>query len=246
MIDYDPSRYGELWAAAYDRHYGPWSGELNPAAVVRFIRSRASDGPVLELGVGTGRVAIPLVASGSEVHGLDSAPAMLAELAAKPGGGSVHLILANMADFSSDRSYAAVICLFNSLLLLPTMDLQRRCFKNVARSLKSGGAFIVEAMVPDFTGLRDDRAVQILDTPLGTEKRVTIRDRRARTLYSTYFDAERPTNPVREVLLRYTSTDEMDEMAADAGFHLAERWSDWEGSPFTRQSRAHVSVYRRR
>lgn len=245
MMKYDPSRYGDSWAAYYDLHYGPWSAELDPAAAVRFIVSRAANGPVLELGVGTGRVAIPLAESGLEVDGLDSSKSMLAQLAAKSGSASVRQILADMADFQTGRSYAVVVCLFNSVLMLPTMELQQRCFRSVAESLGKGAAFIVEAIVPKLEGFSGDATIELRDTPLGRQRRETVLDQRAHTLRSTYIAIDRPMVHAREVLLRYSTTDELDSMAHRAGLRLTERWSDWDEAPFTDSSREHISVYRR-
>ena len=121
----------------------------------------AGPGPVLELGIGTGRVALPLVQRGLVVDGIDASPAMLAKLRAKPGGDRVRVIVGDMAEVGVDTSYALVFAVFNTLFALVSQDEQVRCFANVAGRLADGGVFVVEAFVPDPGGGQAVRALRV-------------------------------------------------------------------------------------
>ena len=131
---------------------------------VECLAELAGPGPVLELGVGTGRVALPLVQRGLVVDGIDASPAMLAKLRAKPGGDRVRVTVGDMAEVGVDASYSLVFVVFNTLFALVSQDEQVRCFANVAGRLAEGGVFVVEAFVPDPGG---GQAVRAPDRDLG-------------------------------------------------------------------------------
>jgi SAM-dependent methyltransferase len=145
---YDASTYGERFADVYDEWY---AGTADVEGTVAVLAELAGGGPVLELGVGTGRLAIPLVARGLSVHGVDASPAMVALLRGKPGGEQVHVTTADFADVAVDvdGGFALVFVAFNTFFNLPTAEAQQRCVTNVARLLRPGGSFVVEAFVPD-------------------------------------------------------------------------------------------------
>jgi SAM-dependent methyltransferase len=152
MDGYVSSSYGEHVADVYDE----WYRLADTDATVERLAGLAGPGPVLELAVGTGRVALPLVARGLEVHGIDTSPAMVEHLRAKPGGEDVTVVIGDMADVPVSGRFSLVFVVFDTFFALPTQDEQVRCFENVARSLLPGGRFVVEGFVPD--PARFDRA----------------------------------------------------------------------------------------
>jgi SAM-dependent methyltransferase len=238
---HDPAEYGRHIADDYDRIYGDIFD--TEGAVARLL-DLAAGGSVLELGVGTGRLAIPLARAGLAVHGIDGSATMLEQLAGRPGG---ELITATEGDFSKvsvEGRFALAVLAANTIYALPDQDAQVACFANVARHLQPGGRFVVEAWVPNPT---------TLDEPL--------RPRRLSAGHAGLVMSEH--DPVRQVLAtvqvvlggtagvrvfpvnhRYAYPAELDLMARLAGFEREERWADWHGNPWTATSPDHVSVYR--
>src|ERR671915_1286672 len=144
MNFYGDETYGERVAEVFDE----WYGDYDPAAI-NVLAELAGRGRALELGIGTGRIAMPLLARNVEVHGVDSAPSMVARLRAKPDGNRVPISLGNFADVSIDGEFALVYVVFNTFFALSSQDEQVRCFRNVAKHLGPGGCFVIEAFVPD-------------------------------------------------------------------------------------------------
>ncbi|HEY7199107.1 MAG TPA: class I SAM-dependent methyltransferase [Candidatus Dormibacteraeota bacterium] len=243
MEGYDSRAYGDAVADLYD----DWSpGVLTTTECVERLVELAGTGPVLELGVGTGRLAIPLAGAGLAVEGIDSSAAMLERLAAKPGGGAVATRVCDMADVdaAANARYALVLVAADTLFMLPSQDEQVRCFANVARRLLPGGVFVVEAFVPDRTrhaGGQDVVARRVSADSL--------------LLGATLHDPVRQRLDAQQVLLtpagirmvpgslRYAWPAELDLMARLAGLRLRERWGGWRRQPFTADSRSHVSLY---
>jgi SAM-dependent methyltransferase len=145
MDDYGVSTYGERIAAVYD--------ELFPApdteTTVERLAELAGSGRVLELGIGTGRLSLPLLARGIEVEGIDASEAMVARLRAKPGGDRIPVTIGDFADVAAEGEFALVFVAFNTFFGLLTQEDQVRCFSNVAARLAPGGAFVIGAFVPD-------------------------------------------------------------------------------------------------
>ena len=243
MADYDPTTYGARIAADYDRLY---DGLLETDQAVACLTELAADGPVLELGIGTGRLALPLAARGLRVQGVESSPAMVDQLRQRPGGGDIDVVIGDFADVQVPGPFALVVLALNTIFALPSQDAQVACFVNAASHLGAGGRFVIEAWVPDLSPfvkgsavtvrrLRDDHVsldVAQLDpvTQRMTTTQVSLRDGEVR-LY--------PANH------RYAWPSELDLMARLAGLGLEQRWGGWDRRPFTDVSTAHVSVYRR-
>ncbi|MCI4062589.1 methyltransferase domain-containing protein [Micromonospora sp. R77] len=236
----DPGLFGRLWAASYDRTDNP-----DPAATVEFLAPLAGDGRVLELAIGTGRVALPLAARGVPVEGVEASPEMVAQLRAKPGGDRIPVTIGDMADVPVTGPYTMVFLVFNTLFNLVREERQADCFRNVARVLAPGGAFVVETFVPDPAGFDRDEQVQMRAV---TEDSATIRlhqyDRAAQTFVRQTITFDRDGVHLKPFAMRYAWPEQIDELAERAGLRLAERWADWDRSPFGPESRAHVSVYR--
>jgi len=238
----DPAFYGDRWAEVYDEHFGSRDAD----AAVEFLASLAGGGPALELAVGTGRVALPLMARGIGVAGVDASAEMVQRLRAKPGGEAVPVTIGDMADVPVSGQFALVYLVFNTLFGLLTQERQAVCFRNVARVLGPGGAFVIECFVPDLTRFDRGQRVQALDV---TEDAVTFElsrhdpVRQRVTAQTVTIDADGIRT--RPVAIRYSWPSELDLMAAQADLRLTERYSDWDRRPFDAASGGHVSVYRR-
>lgn len=239
MAEYGAETYGERFADLYDLwHAEPAAGQIER------IASLAADGPVLELAIGTGRIALPLAARGVEVHGIDASPSMIERLRAKPGGTAIPVTVGDFADVDVGGSFALVFVVFNTFFALQSQDDQVRCFQNVAGRLRPGGRFLIEAFVPD-PG-RFDRgqrvAVRSID---GDEVRldVTLHDavrQRARSRQLVLSPEGIRSLPVE---VRYAYPPELDLMARLAGLELRHRWGGWNEEPFDAGSTSHVSVW---
>jgi len=152
----DPAFYGDRWAAVYDDHFA----QLDPGSAVEFLASLAGDGRVLELAIGTGRVALPLAARGIAVEGVDASAAMVERLRAKPGGQSIPVTMGDMAQVPVSGRFRLVYLVFNTVFGLLSQAHQAECFANVARVLDPGGTFVIECFVPDLTRFDHDQRVQ--------------------------------------------------------------------------------------
>ncbi|MEU8073548.1 MULTISPECIES: class I SAM-dependent methyltransferase [unclassified Micromonospora] len=238
----DPGLFGRLWAATYD---GP--GNPDPAPAVDFLAPLAEGGPVLELAVGTGRVALPLAARGLAVEGVEASPEMVAHLRAKPGGADMPVTIGDMADVPVPGPYRLVFLVFNTLFNLVSEERQAACFRNVARVLAPGGAFVIETFVPDPADFDRDEQVQVREV---TEDSATIRmhryDRAAQTFVRQTVTFDAAGVHLKPFAMRYAWPEQIDELAERAGLRLTERYADWDRSPFDADSSAHISVYRRR
>ncbi|MDO3684347.1 class I SAM-dependent methyltransferase [Micromonospora sp. C28ISP2-4] len=238
----DPGLFGRLWAATYD---GP--GNPDPAPAVDFLAPLADGGPALELAVGTGRVALPLAARGIAVEGVEASPEMVAHLRAKPGGADMPVTVGDMADVPVTGPYRLVFLVFNTLFNLVSEERQAACFRNVARVLAPGGAFVIETFVPDPADFDRDEQVQVREV---TEDSATIRmhryDRAAQTFVRQTVTFDASGVHLKPFAMRYAWPEQIDELAERAGLRLTERYADWDRSPFDADSRSHISVYRRR
>ena len=142
MSDYTAATYGDRIADNYDRM-------VTGTAPVEALERLAGGGRALELGIGTGRVALPLAARGVDVHGIEASEAMVAKLRAKPGGDAIPVTIGDFADFRVDGTFELVFAVFNTFFMLTSQEQQVQCFTRVAEHLGSGGVFLIEAFVPD-------------------------------------------------------------------------------------------------
>lgn len=243
MRGYHDESYGDGFADVYDDWY---AGITDVEATATTLARLAGGGPVLELGVGTGRLAIPLAAKGVPVTGVDTSEAMLQRLRDKPEGASVTAVRGDMADGLPDGPFALVFVAYNTLFSLPTAARQQACFDAVAARLRPGGAFAVEAFVPDpdhdpggsvsVRSVQADRVVLSVSTADPVEQRAE----------GQYVDiTEAGGVRLRPWSIRWATVGQLDEMAARAGLQLTDRWAGFDGSAFGEDSSRHVSVYRR-
>jgi SAM-dependent methyltransferase len=221
---YNPAAYGEGCAEFYDQIYP----RCEPGTIELLV-ALARGGKVLELGSGTGRVALPLTHEGVEVHGIEASRAMVANLRRKSGGALLPVTVGNFADVSVTSDYSLIFSVVNTFLLLPSNEEQRRCFRNVARHLAPGGLFLLEIFetenetgirqTPETTDRSCKRSEQFVDTPNGLR------------LYA--------------VEISSVTIPELDAMAAGAQLRLRDRWSNWKREPFQQASHRHISIYER-
>jgi SAM-dependent methyltransferase len=251
-VQHEPSRYGDAFADVYDEWY---SESFDTDGAVEALVALAGPGPVVELGVGTGRLALPLAAQGLTVVGLDASPSMFEKLAAKPGATTVHTLLADMAEVGPAiaaaggaiprADYRLAFCAYNTFLNLDTEEAQRLCLEGCASILAADGALVVEAYVP---APPETVPRTSLDVARVTTDQVVLtateHDAAAQVVTGQHIELRDGTVRMRPWRVRYLTPEQLDAMAADAGLVLAERWADWQRTPFDDDCDSHVSVYR--
>jgi SAM-dependent methyltransferase len=234
--------FGERVAARYDFSEADMFAPEVVDPIVDFLAGLAGDGAALELGIGTGRIALPLARRGVPVHGIDLSEAMVARLRAKPGAEDVGVTIGDFATTTVDGTFAVAYLVFNTIMNLTTQAEQVACFRNVAAHLQSGGCFVIEVGVPDLRRLPPGetvRAFDIGDTHLGFDEF----DVAEQGLISHHYRLEDGALELHSVPFRYVWPAELDLMAQLAGMTLRERWGGWRREPFTGDSRGHVSVW---
>jgi SAM-dependent methyltransferase len=241
---YDPSTYGDRIADIYDEMH---EGKFDTEGAVSFLADVAGKGPVLELGIGTGRVAVPLVERGLEVHGIDASEAMVQRLRAKPGGDRIAVTLKDFAGVDVDGTFSLVFVVYNTLFALVTQEDQLKCFHNVAARLAPDGVFVIEAFVPDQARFgRYQQRVEAGDLSLDRVRLEVARhdpvNQRIDGQHMVFSEKGTRLYPVH---LRYAWPSELDLMARLASLRLRERWGNWRRDPFTESSERHISVYGR-
>lgn len=246
MEEYGPATYGERIAEIYDELYGS-RFEAETAAAVEFLAGLAGPGPALELGIGTGRVALPLAARGIPVHGIDASPAMVARLRAKPGGDRIPVTIGDFAEVGVDGQFRLIYVVFNTFFALLTQADQVRCFQNVARRLTDDGCFVIEAFVPDPARFDRGQRVEAVDVePDRIHLHVARHDPVTQQVTGTHILLTESGIRLFPVKVRYAWPAELDLMARLVGLRLKERWGSWGREPFTARSAFHISVYSRR
>lgn len=241
MDTYDIATYGERIAEIYDELHTSYD-----AAAISTLTQLADNGAVLELGIGTGRIALPLAKSGLEVHGIDASTAMISKLRAKPGGDSIAVTLGDFADVKVDGEFSLIFVVFNTFFVLRSQEEQVRCFRNAAKRLSKDGVFLLEAFVPDMT--RFDRGQNVSATRVTSEYvrlDVSEHDPVEQRVNSHHLFITGEGVKLYPVQIRYAWPSELDLMAELAGLRLKWRWSGWERERFTARSEKHISVYER-
>lgn len=232
--------YGEQIADIYDQWYDSYD-----EVIITRLAELAGEGRALELGIGTGRIALPLQRKGVEVHGLDASSHMVARLRQKAGGDKIPVTMGNFADVAVEGRFALIYVLFNTFFALLTQEEQVRCFQNVAQRLTPEGVFVIEAFVPDLTRFSGGQALRTVELGQKEARLDASRHDPARQRVSSQHIllTEKGTR-FYPVELRYAWPAELDLMARLAGMALAERWESWDGRPFAAGSKQHISLYR--
>lgn len=230
-------------AQTYDRDHGN-TDPKRIARCVEVLADLAGDGPILEFAIGTGRIALPLAATGRCVKGIELSRAMVDELRKKEQGPPLEVAIGDMTTVRVPGTFALVCLVFNTIDNLTTQDAQLACFENAARHLAPGGCFVIETQVPPLQRLpfgetrlafdATDRHFGVEEVDVATQNHVS---------HHIWID-EDGTHRKLSVPFRYAWPAALDLMARLAGLTLEHRWSDWDRTPFDRFSRAHVSVWR--
>ena len=216
-------------------------------ATVAFLEQLAQGGLTLELAIGTGRIALPLIEKGIRVDGIDFSPAMIARLRAKPGGSQIAVTLGNFADVAVPDTYRLIYVVFNTLFNLVTQDEQVRCFENVAAHLNEDGVFVIEGGVPtEFCRLRNNQYVDLEALAVDNVRLDVARyDPVTQLLEEIHVTLSSRGTQLNPVITRYAWPAELDLMARIVGLRLKERWASWSREPFTSTSSNCISVYGR-
>ena len=237
-----------------DDHFGPhvaerfderYAYQADPAVVepvVDFLAGLAGDGEVLELGIGTGRIALPLARRGIPVHGIDFSEAMVAQLRSKPDADQIPVTIGDFATTTVDGTFSLAYLVVNTIMNLTTQEEQVVCFRNVAAHLEPGGCFVVEVLVPRLRRLPPGETFQVFDVS-PTHVGIDEYDVAQQGLVSHHYWIEGGRVEVDSPSFRYVWPSELDLMAQLAGMRLRERWQDWTRTPFTSESDKHVSVW---
>ena len=238
--------FGEPVAEHYDESL---DAMFDPAVVdpaVDILAELAAGGRALELGIGTGRIAVPLAARGVEVHGIELSSAMVARLRAKPGGADIPVTIGDFTRATAGQpgTFRLAYLVFNTIMNVISQAGQVDVFLNVAAHLESGGRFVIETMVPDLRRLPPGEQFVVFDV---SEDHIGVDeyDVANQGLVSHHVQAiggrtQRSSGP-----FRYVWPAELDLMARIAGMDLTDRWAGWDRAPFTSESRSHVSVWRK-
>jgi SAM-dependent methyltransferase len=242
--EYGPSTYGDKIADVYDEQVAELG--LDTEGAVETLAGLAGGGPVLELAIGTGRLALPLAERGLEVHGIDASEAMVAKLREKPGGDAIAVTIGDFADVAVEGRYPLIFVGFNTFFALLSQDDQLRCFANVAEHLTDDGVFALEAFFPDLARYdRDQRVSAMRLDSGGVWLEASKHDPVAQRIHASHVALTEEGTKIYPVNLRYAFPSELDLMARLAGLELKERWAGWRKDEFGPRSQRHVSVYGR-
>jgi SAM-dependent methyltransferase len=234
--------FGEHVAEGYDESAADMFDLAVVEPVIDFLAELAGDGAALELGIGTGRIALPLAARGVRVHGIDLSRAMVAKLREKPGSERIGVTIGDFATTKVEGRFTVAYLVFNTIGNLTTQDEQVACFQNVAAHLEPGGCFVIEVGVPRLQRLPPGETLlpfDLSDSHLGFDEY----DVATQSLVSHHYSKADGTFEKSSLPLRYVWPAELDLMARLAGMTLRERWSGWKREPFTSESTKHVSVW---
>lgn len=215
---------------------------------VDFLAGLAGGGPVLDLAIGTGRVAVPLAARGLPVGGVEASPELVAKMRARPGGAAIPVLGDDISELAVRGRFTLAYVIVRTLFTIVDADRQAACFRSVARVLAPGGAFVIGAAVPDRAGFERDESHPRVRA--AAEDEASLRPHRHDRAAQT-FVRQRPDLPAAGVRLepcgmRQLWPEQIDRLAAHAGLRLEARYADWHRRPFAATSTDHVSVYRAR
>jgi SAM-dependent methyltransferase len=234
--------FGERVAARYDESSANMFDPAVVEPVVDFLAELAGEGAALELGIGTGRIALPLAERGVRVQGIDLSEAMVAKLRAKPGAEEIGVSIGDFATTTVEGTFSVAYLVFNTINNLTTQNQQVACFENAAAHLEPGGCFVIEVGVPRLRLLPRGERFHVFDfseSHLGVDEYDVVNQ----GLVSHHFSPADGKWEGLSMPFRYVWPAELDLMARLAGMKLRERWSGWKREPFTSESTKHVSVW---
>ena len=241
-MEFEETTFGEIYAEEYDELHDPGTTEES----VALIAELASGNRLFEFAIGTGRMALPLLKRGFQISGTEGSPEMVAKLREKPGGEDIHIKIGDMATTKVAGEFDLAFLVFNTLFNLTSQSAQVQLFRNAAEHLTPGGRFLVETFVPDMDRFADTNSVRAMNVGFSSawleatdhdpvQQRVNIQRIRFSPQGTNLFPLQ----------MRYAWPQEIDLMAQLAGLESEHRWGGWHREPFTRDSKMHVSVYRK-
>lgn len=245
MEGYDATTYGEIWGPYYDEIYS----EIDDSMVDLLARHAGDPPRALELAIGTGRIALPLRKRGVEIVGIDASEEMVSQMRAKPGGEAIPVVMGDFGDVEVDDEFPLIYLVFNTIFGLLTQGRQVECFENVADHLEPGGRFIIDCFVPDVK--RFDQ----YNTRMGVSSIKSVEEHMYEMTIYEPVDQRLSTHVVKRnadgqtvvlpVEIRFAWPSELDLMARLAGLELEDRFGWYDLRPFTEQSKAHMSIYKK-
>lgn len=243
MKGYGIETFGALNAEIYDAQNEEQMAKETRDSV-QLLFELADGGRVLELAIGTGRVALPLAERGLAVNGIEASEAMVAKLREKPGGSAIPVAIGDMAEVRMEGTFDLVYLVFNTVFNLTTQEAQVRCFQNAARHLSAKGLFVIETVVPDFSEYVDGQRMKGSWAKIDSARfEIAIHDPVAQTVAFQRVVISETGTKMTPHFMRYAWPSELDLMAQLAGLERRERWAWWDRSPFTTTSKSHVTVY---
>lgn len=239
MERYDEMTYGERIADIYDKLYSDYE-----ESAVDLLQELAGRGRVLELGIGTGRVALPLHHRGVNVTGIDASKAMIEKLWVKSDGADIEVVQGNFVEINLDARFNLIYIVFNTFFGLQTQEEQVKCFRSVAEHLTQEGVFLIEVFVPDLCRFDNDQTVRVVhlnedEVRLDVSRHSPV----GQQVSSQHVLLSEKGVRLYPVKLRYAWPSELDLMARLAGLRLKHRWGSWDQGEFTGESGKHISVY---
>ncbi|WP_019819090.1 class I SAM-dependent DNA methyltransferase [Saccharomonospora saliphila] len=244
MGEYGPATFGDVTADHYDDWVTLSTPERETRAAVDFLAGLAPGGRALELGIGTGRVGLPLAERDLEVHGIEASEKMIGKLREKPGGATFPVHVGDFADVAAPGEFDLIFIVLNTIFSLTTQDEQIRCLTNVASKLAPNGILVSEALVPD--PARFDRNQRVNASQIESDRiklDISRRDPLSQVITSSHVVIGPHDTTMHTVKARHVSPAEHDLMCRIAGLRLRDRFGGWRGEPFTATSTKHISVY---
>lgn len=239
MERYDEMTYGERIADVYDRYYPGYE-----EGAIDLLQELAGKGRALELGIGTGRIALPLSQRGVDVTGIDASGAMIDKLRAKPGGDAIKVVQGGFVEIDLDARFDLVYIVVNTLFSLQTQEEQVACFQSVAQHLADAGVFLIEAFVPDLRRFEDNQTTRVVHVSEDVVRLdVAQHNLVKQQVTGQHVVMSETAARLYPVKVRYAWPSELDLMARLAGLRLVHRWGSWDKGEFTGQSGKHISVY---
>ena len=242
MKKYGPETFGELNADEYDLLHNPGTTD----AAIDLLSEFALPGRTLELAISTGRVALPMAARGCRIEGIEASPLMVEKLREKPGGQDIPVTVGDMSEVRAEGDFDFIFLIFNTLYNLTSQAAQVKCFRNAVAMLAPGGAFLIEAFVPDLSQFHDHRSVKPRHVSFGAlALEAAVHDPVTQRIDYQVLRVTSEGTRLTPLPMRYAWPQETDMMAQLAGLDLESRWGGWDKCAFTADSRMHISVYRK-
>ena len=243
MREYELSTFGD---SLTDGDSLPCTAPSDEGEASEFLARFAEGGAALELGVGYGRVAVPLAERGVRVVGIETSRSMADLLRRHDAGGQVEIVLGNFADVPVGEQFELIYCVFNTFFCLLSQDEQVRCFVNVADRLKPGGVFVLQTYVPDPAHVAQSQFIKTTQVEVGgVGLLASTHDRANQVISQQQIVVTGEGTKLYPAMFRYVWPSELDLMARIAGLSLAERWAGWSREPYTAAVGDYVSVFRR-